>query len=174
MVQIITNSKLLRGGPRAAGNFYGVVDLFGFENQKCSAFVQKFWWKWKKSTILPAYGANGANKIDLTKWPSTSQPYAARFDSLIWQMPTFVFVVVKFTRPSSPNKTLSKSASLNCNWNRQQFLAQCKSFQPKLFYLLIPLSSIVAHGGGMPKSLGNIYSQDVPTVRPGTSLYDVL
>ena len=26
----------------------------------------------------------------------------------------------------------------------------------------------------MPKSLGNIYSQDVPTVRPGTSLYDVL
>ena len=26
----------------------------------------------------------------------------------------------------------------------------------------------------MPKSLGNIYSQDVPTGRPGTSLYDVL
>ena len=26
----------------------------------------------------------------------------------------------------------------------------------------------------MPKSLGNIYSQDVPTVRPGTSLYEVL
>ena len=26
----------------------------------------------------------------------------------------------------------------------------------------------------MPKSLGNIYSQDLSTVRPGTSLYDVL
>ena len=26
----------------------------------------------------------------------------------------------------------------------------------------------------MPKSLGNFYSQDIPTVRPGTSLYDVL
>ena len=29
-------------------------------------------------------------------------------------------------------------------------------------------------GGEITKSLGNIYSQDVPTVRPGTSLYDVL
>ena len=28
--------------------------------------------------------------------------------------------------------------------------------------------------GWMPKSLGKIYSQDVPTGRPGTSLYDVL
>ena len=26
----------------------------------------------------------------------------------------------------------------------------------------------------MPKSLSNIYSQDLSTVRPGTSLYDVL
>ena len=29
-------------------------------------------------------------------------------------------------------------------------------------------------GGEITKSLGNIYSQDVPTGRPGTSLYDVL
>ena len=28
--------------------------------------------------------------------------------------------------------------------------------------------------GEITKSLGNIYSQDVPTGRPGTSLYDVL
>ena len=42
MVQIITNSKLLRGGPTAAGNFYGVVDLFGFENQKCNLAGEMF------------------------------------------------------------------------------------------------------------------------------------
>ena len=29
-------------------------------------------------------------------------------------------------------------------------------------------------GGEITNSLGNIYSQDVPTGRPGTSLYDVL
>ena len=33
---------------------------------------------------------------------------------------------------------------------------------------------VVVVVGWMLKSLGNIYSQDVPTGRPGTSLYDVL
>ena len=33
---------------------------------------------------------------------------------------------------------------------------------------------VVGEGGEITKSLGNIYSQDVPTGRPGTSLYDVL
>ena len=41
------------------------------------------------------------------------------------------------------------------------------------FSLISPLTS-ARYGGWMPKSLGNIYSQDVPTGRPGTSLYDVL
>ena len=33
---------------------------------------------------------------------------------------------------------------------------------------------VVVNGGEITNSLGNIYSQDVPTGRPGTSLYDVL
>ena len=35
-------------------------------------------------------------------------------------------------------------------------------------------SSFFGEKGEITKSLGNIYSQDVPTGRPGTSLYDVL
>ena len=37
-----------------------------------------------------------------------------------------------------------------------------------------PTSQPPSPQGEITKSLGNIYSQDIPTVRPGTSLYDVL
>ena len=83
--------------------------------KKIFSFCANVLVKMQKIMVLPAYGANGANKIDLTKWLSTPQPYAARFDSLICQRPHFLVVVVKFKSFSSLYKTLSKSASLNCN-----------------------------------------------------------